>query len=113
MLLCPVGPCAAVPIDETGGLAGIPDRKLTINGKTRPYTDFFGWAGLIIVADLPVTVVPLGVLSSGLPVGVQIVAREWHDKTALQVGRILERLHPGSRVVPPPGYADAARPAKL
>ena len=49
---------------------------------------------------------PIDVLRAcGLPVGVQIVAREWGDRTAIEVGRMLERIHAtsGTRVLP--GYA--------
>lgn len=108
VMLCPVAPCAALKIDESGGLAGMASRKITVNGKERDYMQCIRWAGLPIIADLPVTVVPIGVLpSSGLPVGVQIVAREWHDRTAIEVGRILERVHSecGTRI--PPGYAES------
>ena len=67
--------------------------------------DWFKWAGLTIVADLPVTVVPIGVLpSSGLPVGLQIVAPEWHDLQAIEVGKMIELVHPGAGTRTPPGY---------
>ena len=63
-------------------------------------------------ADLPVTVVPIDILpASGLPVGVQVVAREWHDRTAIEVGRMLERCHATAGTRIPPGYE--ATPVKL
>ena len=111
VLLCPVTATAAVRIDESGGLAGMADRKLVINGKERRYMDNLKWAGLTIIADLPVTVVPIGVLeSSGLPVGVQVVAPAWADKTAIAVGQMIEQIHPGAGTRHPPGYA--APPAR-
>jgi Asp-tRNA(Asn)/Glu-tRNA(Gln) amidotransferase A subunit family amidase len=58
---------------------------------------------------MPVTVVPIGVHSSGLPVGVQIVAREWGDRQAIEAGRILERVHDQSGCRIPPGYENTSR----
>ena len=87
----------------------MPSRVIQVNGEDRSYMEMFKWVGLTIIADLPVTVVPVGVLSSGLPVGVQIVAPEWQDNLALEVASMLEALHPGSRVLAPPGYESAVR----
>jgi amidase len=107
VLLCPVTPTAAIKIDESGGLPGMATRTMVINGQERNYMDNIRWAGLTIIADLPATVVPIGVLeSSGLPVGVQIVAPAWQDKTAIEVGRMLEKVHQGP--LTPPGYAAAS-----
>jgi len=84
VLLCPVTTGAALKIDESGGVPGMATRKIVVNGQERGYMENLKWAGLIIIADLPVTVVPIGILpSSGLPVGVQIVARE--GTTALRL----------------------------
>ena len=55
VMLCPVTQTAAIPIDETGGIAGINSRTITVNGKDSPYFINFRWAGLIIIADLPVS----------------------------------------------------------
>ena len=44
---------AAIPIDESGGLAGIHTRKIILNGKQQPYTNNFRWAGLIIIVRPP------------------------------------------------------------
>jgi len=112
VLLCPVTTGSAFPIDESGGNPGMASRTVVVNGKERPYLDNLRWAGLTIIADLPVTVVPIGVLPScGLPVGVQIVGREWHDRTTLEVGRMLERANASCRVQPPPAYF--SQPARL
>ena len=59
---------------------------------------------------VPVTVVPIDVLSNGLPVGVQVVAREWHDRTAIEVAKLVERMHATAGTRVPPGYADDAVP---
>ena len=56
--------------------------------------DWIRWAGLIIIADLPVTVVPIGVLSSGLPVGVQILAPALDEATMFRAAAVLEGAAP-------------------
>ena len=72
---------------------------------TYRYMDWIKWAGLTIIADLPVTVVPIGVLpETGLPVGLQVVAPCWHDRQAIEVGRMIERIHLGAGARVPPGY---------
>ena len=106
--MCPVTPTAAIKIDETGGLGGQGDRKITVNGKETPYLVQNRWCGICIIADLPVTVVPIGTIpSSGLPCGVAIVAREWQDLQSIEVGRMLERVNPACGTKIPPGFAIA------
>jgi hypothetical protein len=82
------------------------NRRLTVNGEETPYYDAVRWAGLTIFVDLPVTVVPVGRTSKNLPVGVQIVAAAWQDLTAIEVGKMLERV--GCAYVPPPMAVDEA-----
>eukprot|EP00750_Incisomonas_marina_P025700 INCI5630.2.p1 GENE.INCI5630.2~~INCI5630.2.p1 ORF type:complete len:295 (-),score=58.42 INCI5630.2:432-1316(-) len=58
----------------------------------RGYFDSLMWQSLPHLADLPVTVVPIGLCErTGLPIGVQIVAPFLHDMTAIQVGRLVEQ----------------------
>ena len=37
VLLCPVAPSAALKIDESGGIAGMADRRVTVDGEEREY----------------------------------------------------------------------------
>jgi amidase len=39
----------------------------------------------------PVVVVPAGRSKEGLPIGVQIAARPWHEEVALALGSAVER----------------------
>ena len=55
------------------------------------------------VAYLPATVVPVGLTSAGLPVGIQIAGPYLEDRTTLQVARILETLV--GELPKPPGFA--------
>jgi len=90
-LLCPVGPVAAQPLSD----ADLLSRTMTVNGRTRPANDLIRWPGLIGVAYLPSTVVPVGRTAGGLPVGIQVVGRFLGDRTALAVARRLEQLTGG------------------
>lgn len=102
VLLCPVNSIPAIPHTEKPWTerifrgAGIPDFN----------SQFFSfWPGIVIVADLPATVLPVGFTPGGLPCGVQIVAPNFHDLTSIEVGKMLERFNPASKYVPPPGLS--------
>ena len=74
VLLCPVdrGPAPPLADPESG------------DKKDVSYTGVFSLTGW------PVVVVRVGTSSSGLPVGIQVVARPWQEEVALAVGRIIE-----------------------
>jgi amidase len=97
VMLCPVTPMAAFPHDHHGSIR---DRSVTINGQERNQVDALAWTGLIGVAYLPSTVVPIGRTAEGLPVGVQIVGPYLEDRTPLFVGARLAELVGGYQ--PPP-----------
>jgi len=98
VLLCPVASCLAFPHDHSSPME---NRKFQVNGKDLPYMKLFEWSSLPIIADLPATVVPIGLDSkSGLPCGVQIVAPFMHDLTSIEVGKMLEMHH--VKFTPPP-----------
>jgi amidase len=98
VLLCPVMPMVAFPHDHHGD---INDRVVTINGQSRNQTDTLAWTGLIGVAYLPSTVVPVGFTAGGLPIGVQVVGPYLEDRTALFLAARLAELTGG--YTPPPG----------
>lgn len=101
ILLTPVFPMPADPHNQTHRL------KRTYIGEGIPE---FGWKGLTFwpcwpsIADLPATVVPVGRTAAGLPCGIQIVAAQFMDLTSIEVGKMLEQLHPPSNYQPPPGF---------
>ena len=99
VLLCPVSPFAATPHDHSEPLH---ERTVTIGGKPRLYSDQFMWAGAIGMALLPATAAPIGKLSNGLPVGVQIVGPYLEDRTTIDFARKLADVVGGFE--PPPGY---------
>jgi len=89
---------AAFPHDHRGALA---ERSVVINGEPRSHVDCLAWTGLVGVAYLPSTVVPVGRTPAGLPVGVQVVGPYLEDRTALFVAARLAELTGGFE--PPPG----------
>lgn len=97
VLLCPVMPMLPFLHDHR---ADISERTLVINGETRSHAGTLAWAGLIGIAYLPSTVVPVGRTPSGLPVGVQVVGPYLEDRSALFVAARLAELTGG--YVPPP-----------
>ncbi|MBW2280746.1 MAG: amidase [Deltaproteobacteria bacterium] len=98
-VLLPVLPTAAIPHDHSQPAA---ERTLEVNGQRRPYFDQTLWVGLTGVVFLPATVVPVGVTSEGLPVGIQIAGPFLEDRTTLALARHLERILGGFQR--PPGY---------
>ncbi|MEM9033582.1 MAG: amidase [Actinomycetota bacterium] len=99
VVLLPVAPVPAIPHDH----GPVAERAIDVDGTSRPYTDQGPWMGLTGLAYLPATVVPAGLTSSGLPVGVQLAGPFLEDRTTLQAARIVEELLGGFS--PPPGYA--------
>jgi amidase len=87
VLLCPVTPTSAFAHDHSPFQA----RTLEIDGQAFEYSQQVFWAGLITVAYLPSTVVPVGRTRAGLPVGLQVVAPFLEDRTSLRFARLLER----------------------
>jgi len=99
VMLTPVAATAAFPHDHN------PDRDartIPVNGRPVPYGDQRFWAGLASLSYLPATAAPLGLTAEGLPVGLQIIAGEGEDRTAIEFARLLAAEIGG--FVPPPGY---------
>jgi amidase len=99
-ILLPVSPVPAIPHDHSLPMSR---RRIDVDGASRPYGDLIKWMGLTGVAYLPATVVPAGLTSQGLPVGLQIAGPYLEDRTTLAIARHVERLLGGFR--PPPRLA--------
>jgi amidase len=81
--LCPVSTVPAIPHCKTGA-------SVDVDGVKRTY--LFGLGGYVTVFSLtgnPVVVLPLERGRSGLPIGVQVVARRWSDMHLLGVAEQL------------------------
>jgi amidase len=100
VLLCPAAASAAFPHDQRRER---PDRTILVNGREENYNDQLFWAGLASLPYLPASIEPTGRTPAGLPVGVQIIAPYLHDRTAIDVARLLAAETEG--FVAPPGYA--------
>ncbi|MDH4391830.1 MAG: amidase [Aquabacterium sp.] len=98
VLLAPVMSTTAFAQDE--GPFG--QRSIQVDGQTLPYFSQIFWAGLAGVAQLPSTVVPGGLASDGLPVGVQLIGPAYGDLRTVQLAQRLEAL--GFGFTPPAGY---------
>ena len=85
-ILLPVMPCAAIPHDHSEPMAS---RTASIGGEQRPYWDLSVWMAPAGACYLPATVVPVGKLSNGLPIGIQIVGPYLHDRTTLDIAKDL------------------------
>ena len=98
LLLCPVNCTAAFR-----HLSEPPyERTMTIENKVYPFMNQIFWTGFTGVAYLPSVAAPIGFTDDGLPVGVQIVGRQFDDRTCIRFARLLERSY--QAFVPPPGY---------
>jgi amidase len=106
VLLCPVIPVAAFPHQTDDDPVGILNRTIDVGGRVLPHAELTHWAGIVGVALLPSTVVPVGFTPDGLPVGVQVVADFLQDRTALAAAAHLEQVLGGFQE--PPGFGGAA-----
>ncbi|MDO8432604.1 MAG: amidase [Candidatus Binatus sp.] len=98
-ILLPVMPCPAIPHDHSEPQA---TRIAWVGGEQRPYWDLTAWMAPAGVCYLPATVIPVGCLSTGLPVGIQIVGPYLHDRTTLSLAKHFLALLGGCPR--PPGF---------
>jgi Asp-tRNA(Asn)/Glu-tRNA(Gln) amidotransferase A subunit family amidase len=64
------------------------------------YLDAWSYSAWFNLLQNPAVSVPAGLAANGMPVGVQVVARPWHEMTALAVAQVIERAL-GGFVAPP------------
>jgi amidase len=93
--LLPVAPSAAIPHTRRGA-------PVRVDGEEWPYLAQGWYSFPFSLTDHPAVVVPLGLDGDGLPFGVQVVGRLWHDLALLDVAEEIGRL------VPRLPYADCA-----
>ncbi len=83
--------------DHTGDFG---TRTLICNGATRPYLDLVRWTILTGMAYLPVTVPPIGLCTSKLPIGIQVVGPYGGDYRTIRLAGHIAALCGGYQ--PPP-----------
>ncbi len=81
VLLCPV---ASIPAFRHG------EREWIIENKVVEYLDAVRHTQWFNTLAAPAAVVPVGQSPEGLPIGVQIVARPFHDETALGIAAVVD-----------------------
>jgi amidase len=81
VLLCPV---ASIPAFRHG------ERSWIIEGRSVDYLDAVRHTQWFNVLAAPVAVVPVCRSPEGLPIGVQIAARPFHDETALGIAAVVD-----------------------
>ncbi|MGE4096229.1 MAG: amidase [Candidatus Binatia bacterium] len=99
IILLPVMPCPAIVHDHSDPQAA---RPAWVGGEVRSYWSLVSWMAPAGACYLPATVVPVGVLEDGLPVGIQIVGPYLGDLTTLDVAKHLCSLMGGCPR--PPGF---------
>jgi amidase len=99
VLVCPIAVTPAFVQDQRP----MAERTLTVNGEERSYFEQLFWAGLATLSYLPSTVFPTGPGAAGLPIGLQAIGAELHDRTTIEFARLVAQELGG--FVPPPGYA--------
>ncbi len=100
LMLCPVSVTAAFPHDQTGLRH---KRTIVVNNRQVPVVDQIFWAGYAGLAYLPASVAPIGQSKEGLPIGVQIIGRQYGDYDCIQFANLLEQEY--RSFVPPPAFA--------
>ena len=98
VLVCPIFATPAFVQDQRPR----EQRTITVNGEQRPYFEQLFWAGLATLSYLPSTVFPTGLTADGLPIGLQAIGAEFHDRTTIEFARLVAEEIGG--FVPPPGY---------
>lgn len=98
VLVCPIGVTPAFLQDQRPPA----ERKITVDGEPRAYFEQLFWAGLATLSYLPSTVFPTGAGAAGLPIGLQAIGAELHDRTTIEFARLVAEEIGGFQ--PPPGY---------
>jgi amidase len=71
------------------------ERIIDVNGEPTRYGLQLAFPMMAAHANLPATTVPVGTDADGLPIGVQVIARRWHDHDAIAIARMAQALMPG------------------
>lgn len=100
VLLSPVTLSASYPVDETTVRE---ERKIIVSGKPVDYNDQLFWGGYSIMPSLPVTTIPIGLVPTGLPVGINVIGAYLEDKTTLAFAKAVDKI---ATFASPPDFTD-------
>ncbi len=88
VVLTPAFGVPAFPHDDNPVWA---ERTLEIDGKATPYGVQVAWPGVATFPGLPAAAAPIAKTKEGLPIGVQIIANLYEDRTALSFAKLLQQ----------------------
>ena len=77
-------------------------RMVMVDKRERPYFEQIFWAGLAVCCYLPSTVIPTGLNENGLPIGIQIIGRQFGDLETIGLAKLLE--NEGYTFISPTGF---------
>lgn len=93
ILLCPVTATPAFPHmepDRYDGLNPVYKKKICMEGREFGYAEAnMGFTIPFSVTGNPVITLPVGLSSDGLPVGIQVIGRRYHDIKLLDIASVL------------------------
>jgi Asp-tRNA(Asn)/Glu-tRNA(Gln) amidotransferase A subunit family amidase len=92
VLLCPAFGRAALPRMEDGVRW---DRQVQVGECQVAHDELLFWSGVTCGFHLPSSVAPVARGRDGLPIGVQVVARPYGDRTTIAVAGLIEALQGG------------------
>ena len=96
LVIAPTVGMTAFPHDD----APLPQRRLDIDGADTPFLHQFNFPGLATFPMLPATSVPIGKDADGMPIGVQVIADLYADRTAIAGAKASHALSTASPVTP-------------
>jgi amidase len=102
VLICPVTTTPAYP--HMKGIARA-QQLFIVDGEKRPAANNYYWIGIPSLSYLPATAIPIGMTADGIPVGAQIIGREFGDKRCMRLARLIETTF--REFEPPPRLAKA------
>ncbi len=79
VLVLPVASILAPPLEDT---------RFDVDGTALTWSQALASSRAISILGVPSVVVPVATSESGLPIGVQIIARPWHEHNALAVAAL-------------------------
>lgn len=84
--LCPVVPTPAMTHRK-------PATPIDVNGQTYPYADVFGmYLSTTALLATPAVTFPVGMASTGLPIGIQLHGHRWQDDRILNLAEKIQSL---------------------
>ena len=96
VIVCPVTPTTAFAHDHRP----MAQRTLAIDDKAIEYTSQAAWCSIASRAGLPATAMPIGLGSSGLPVGVQALGGYLEDLTTIRFAELCASEFGGAQEPP-------------